>query len=97
VAGQEPDEGVASAADFGQKSPLGLARPVRPLLLGLLHQGLVGEDGLELETTWFTISFNGSARLKANHKYRWRCLIVIALETAVLKPSNQRILVVAQT
>ena len=49
VAGQEPDEWVTPAADFGQKSSLGLARPVWPLLLGLLHEGLVGENGLELE------------------------------------------------
>ena len=49
MARQEPDEGVTSAADFGQKSSLGLARPVRALLLGLLHQGLVSKNGLELK------------------------------------------------
>jgi hypothetical protein len=40
---------MAATANFGQKSPLGLAWPIRPLFLGLFDQGLVSKDGFELE------------------------------------------------
>lgn len=51
MTGQDPDEGVTSAADLSQKSSFGLSRSIRSLFFGLLHEGFVRKDGLELIAT----------------------------------------------
>ena len=51
VTGQNPDEGVTSAADLCQKSSFGLSRSIGSLFFGLLHKCFVRKDGLELKIT----------------------------------------------
>ena len=48
MAGDQPGERVRAAADLGHEGHLGLPGPEGSLLLGLLHEGLVAEDGLAL-------------------------------------------------
>ena len=48
VAGEEPGERVGAAADLRHERHLWLPGPEGALLLGLLHQRLVAEDGLAL-------------------------------------------------
>ena len=48
VAGDQPGERVRAAAYLCHEGHLGLPGPEWALLLGLLHEGLVAEDGLAL-------------------------------------------------
>ena len=48
VAGEQPGERVGAAADLGHERHLGLPGPEGALLLGLLDERLVAEDGLAL-------------------------------------------------
>ena len=48
MAGEQPCERVRAAADLCHERHLGLPGPEGALLLGLLDEGLVAEDGLAL-------------------------------------------------
>ena len=50
VAGEKPEDGVTPATDLRQQSYPRSSGSEGSLLLGLLHQSLVGEYGLELIT-----------------------------------------------
>ena len=50
VTGEQPQQRMASSTHLRQQSHAGPPRPEGSLLLGLLHQSLVGEYGLELIT-----------------------------------------------
>jgi len=47
---EEPEDGVPPPTHLSQQGQSGLPWPEGSLLLGLLHQGLVSEDGLKLIT-----------------------------------------------